>query len=158
MKKNGVVADETADLRRGIDHIGVTVASVIHDGKGRILLMKRGPQARDERGRWDLCGGAVEFGESIDEAIHREVKEELCTDVLDIEFLDVYDAHRVHEGDKTHWIALVHAVRVENSQVKIGEPHKISDIAWFGLDDLPSPLHSQFLKGLKSAKKAGIIR
>src|SRR5947209_4628690 len=103
-----IVPDDAADLRRGIDHIGVSLASIIHDGLGNILLMKRGPKARDERGRWDLCGGALEFGESIDEGIRREVSEELCAKVLNIEFLSIYDAHRKHEGQKTHWIALLH--------------------------------------------------
>lgn len=152
------IADEVTDLRRGIDHIGVSAVSIIHDGKGKILLMKRGPKARDEQGRWDICGGAVEFGESIDEAVRREVKEELCTDPLEIDFLTVYDAHREHEGNKTHWIAIVHAVRVDPRQVKIGEPHKIAEIGWFSKEALPEPLHSQFDKSFKHAKESGYIR
>jgi len=67
-----VPAEEKVDHRRGIDHIGVSVVAVVHDGKGKILLQKRGPKARDERGNWDICGGAIEFGESIEEAIKRE--------------------------------------------------------------------------------------
>lgn len=159
MQKRSVqVAEDVEDLRRGIDYTGVTVVSVIHDGKGKICLMKRGPKARDERGRWDVCGGALEFDESIDEGIQREVKEELCVETIDIDFMVVYSAHREHEGVRTHWIALVHAVQVDPQRVKIGEPHKISEIGWFGLDDLPSPLHSQFAKSLEAAKKHNIIK
>lgn len=152
------VADEKTDLRRGIDHIGVSAVSIIHDGKGKILLMKRGAKARDENGRWDICGGAVEFGESIDEAIRREVQEELCVQPLDVEFLTAYDAHREHAGNKTHWIALVHAVRVEPPKVKIGEPHKIEEIGWFTSKTLPAPLHSQFDKSFTVAKATGIVK
>lgn len=151
------IADGIDDLRRGIDHIGVSVCGIIHDGKGNVLLMKRGLKARDERGRWDICGGALEFGESIDEALRREIKEELCADALDIEFLNVYDAHREHEGSKTHWIALVHAVLVDPKAVKNGEPHKIAELGWFTTKNLPSPLHSQFPKALKAAQDANII-
>lgn len=158
MKHKVVVAEDKVDLRRGIDHIGVGAASIIHDGQGKLLLMKRGPKARDERGCWDVCGGAIEFGESVDEAIKREVMEELCVEVKDIDFLEVYDAHREHEGSRTHWIQIVHAVLVDPKGVKIGEPHKISEIGWFGLDDLPSPLHSQFSKCLEPAKRHGIIK
>lgn len=152
------IADEKTDLRRGIDHIGAGIACVIHDGRGNILLMKRGPKARDERGCWDVCGGAIEFGESIDEAIRREIKEELCCEPLDIEFLTVYDAHREHEGDKTHWIQLVHVVRVDPDGVDIGEPHKISEIGWFTKNKLPSPLHSQFSKSFDVAVAKEIIK
>lgn len=152
-----IPADEKTDLRRGIDHIGVSAVSVIHDGQGNILLMKRGKKARDEQGRWDICGGAIEFGESIDEAINREVQEELCTKPLGVKFLTAYDAHRKHNGSKTHWVALVHAVQVNPSEVKIGEPHKIEEIGWFDSKSLPTPLHSQFQKTFTAAFDAGII-
>jgi len=80
------VASDKVDLRRGVDHIGVSASFVVHDGQGRVLLQKRGTKARDEQGKWDVGGGAIEFGESIDEAVRREIKEELCVDPLDVEF------------------------------------------------------------------------
>lgn len=143
---------------KGIDHIGVTVTSVIHDGKGRILLMKRGKGARDEHGRWDICGGALEFGETIETALRREVLEELCTTPLQIQFITAGEAHRTnHDGHKTHWIWLLHAVRVNPDEVKIGEPHKFDEIGWFDQRNLPSPLHSQFHHALAGARQVGII-
>jgi 8-oxo-dGTP pyrophosphatase MutT (NUDIX family) len=101
MKTTPVIpAADNVDLRRGIDHIGVSASFVIHDGQGRVLLQKRGAKARDEQGRWDVGGGAIEFGESTEDAVRREMGEELCTTPVDIQFLTVYDAHREHEGDK----------------------------------------------------------
>lgn len=158
MKHKVEVAGKNIDRRRGVDHIGVSVASIIHDGSGKILLMKRGPKARDENGRWDVCGGAIEFGESIEDAIVREVTEELVAQPLDIEFLNIYDAHRQHGDTKTHWVTLVHAVKVDPTKVKIGEPHKIVEIGWFTTKNLPTPLHSQMDKTLKQAKEVGIIK
>jgi ADP-ribose pyrophosphatase YjhB (NUDIX family) len=152
-----IPADDKVDLRRGIDHIGVSASFVVHDGNGKILLQKRGQQARDERGRWDVGGGAIEFGETIEEAIQREVEEELCVLPLDMEFLTVYDAHREHNGDKTHWVAIIYAVQVDPRKVKIGEPHKIEEIGWFTAENLPTPLHSQFQKSYVAAKASGII-
>lgn len=153
------VAGPKVDLKRGIDHIGVSACAVIYDDEGRILLMKRGAQARDEQGAWDICGGAIEFGESIDEAVRREVVEELCAEPIDIEFLTIYDAHRVHtDGRPTHWVALAHAVRVDPTKVKIGEPHKIAEIGWFFSHELPSPLHTQFQKNYQPALKRGIVK
>ena len=50
------------------------VGAVVHDGSGRLLLIRRG---RDpHRGRWSLPGGRVEAGESPEQAVVREVREE----------------------------------------------------------------------------------
>jgi 8-oxo-dGTP diphosphatase len=81
------IADEMTDLRRGVDYIGVSASFIVHDGKGNILLQKRGPKCRDEQGRWDVGGGAIEFGESIDAAVRREIMEELCCEPISIAFL-----------------------------------------------------------------------
>ena len=150
-------ASSKLDRHRGVDHIGVSVCAIVHDGKGRILLMKRGLKARDEQGNWDICGGAIEFGESTDEALRREIQEELCVEPKDIMFLTAYDAHRIHNGNETHWIALIHTAKVDPDNVKIGEPHKIAELGWFTSDTLPEPLHSQFHKSFDVAKAAGII-
>lgn len=50
-----------------------------------------------------------------------------------------------------------HAVKVDPTKVKIGEPHKIDEISWFTTKNLPKPLHSQMKKSLDKAKAAGII-
>lgn len=145
------------DTLRGVEHIGVSVCAIVHDGNGNILLMKRGAKARDENGHWDICGGAVEFGESIADALHRELLEELNVVPIETIFLNVYDAHRTHNGKSTHWVALLHAALVDPSKIKNNEPHKIDELGWFKNDTLPEPLHSQFPKALKDAIKHGII-
>ena len=104
-----------------------------------------------------MGGGAIEFGESIDEAVRREIQEELCVDPIDIQFLTVYDAFREHNSVKTHWIAIMHAVQVDPSKIQIGEPEKIEELGWFKSDDLPLPLHSQFWKSYKIALNMGIV-
>jgi ADP-ribose pyrophosphatase YjhB (NUDIX family) len=55
------------------------VGAVVHDAHGRLLLVRRG---RDpHRGRWSLPGGRVEPGESPEQAIEREVREETALSV-----------------------------------------------------------------------------
>lgn len=153
-----VPADEKTDLRPGIDHIGVCANFVIHDGQGRVLLQKRSENCRDEQGRWDIGGGAVEFGETIEDAITREIKEELSTVPLEMEFLCVGDAHRKHQQQQTHWLGINYAVRVDPTTVKIGEPHKIDEIGWFTSKNLPSPLHSQFRRSFDVAQQRDIVK
>lgn len=145
------------DLKRGIDYIGVTVPFVIHDGNGNILLQKRSVNCRDEQGTWDVGGGSMEFGETFEEAVRREVFEELCVEPLEIKFLKAYNALRSNNGIQTHWIALAHSVKVNPNKIKIGEPDRIDEIDWFKPDKLPSPLHSMMTRSLEAAKEAGVI-
>lgn len=133
----------TNHLIKGVDHIGVCVVYFCHDGKGEFVMAKRNSNTRDEHGRWDSGGGGLEFGETIDQTIHREIREEYGTDVSEYEFLGYRDVHRVHNEKPTHWIALDFKVRVDREKVRNGEPHKFDEIAWFALDKLPENLHSQ---------------
>lgn len=57
----------------------VAGAAVI-DGAGRILLARRGVEPR--LGLWNLPSGYLEFGESIEEAAVREVREETGLEVV----------------------------------------------------------------------------
>jgi len=52
------------------------VCAVIRDPEGRILLARRAPGQHLE-GHWELPGGKVEPGESLEAALDRELLEEL---------------------------------------------------------------------------------
>ena len=128
----------------GKNFVGISTSFICHDGKGKILLGKRAPSARDEQGRWDPGAGSLEFGLTVEENIRKEIMEEYCVEALKIDFLGYFDVFRNINGHNTHWLALVHAVQVDPKKVSLGEPHKISEIGWFSLENLPNPMHSQF--------------
>jgi len=140
-------------MKKGEDYIGVCVTYFCHDGDGNFLFNKRGVNCRDENGRWDCGGGALEFSEIVEDTLKKEIKEEYCTDVLDYEFLGYMDVHRESDGKKTHWIALDFKVLIDREKVENGEPHKFDEIGWFQLDNLPSPLHSQISNALNLYKE-----
>ncbi|KKQ08043.1 MAG: NUDIX hydrolase [Parcubacteria group bacterium GW2011_GWB1_36_5] len=139
-------------MQKGIDYIGNSVVYFCHDGKGNVLLAKRSENARDEKGKWDIGGGGVEFGDTAINTLKKEISEEYCTDVLGYEFLGYRDVHREHEGKKTHWIVLDFKVLVDKKKVKIGEMHKFDDLGWFTLKNLPNPIHSQLPTFLEKYK------
>jgi len=130
-------------MKKGVDYPGVAIVYICHDGQGNFLMQKRGENCRDERGRWDIGGGALEIGDGVIETLKKEVREEYGAEVKEYEFLEYRDARREHDGENLHWIALNFKVLIDPKEVKNGEPHKFDEIGWFTLGDLPSPLHSQ---------------
>lgn len=140
-------------MKKGKDYTGVSIVFTCHDGQGNFVLSKRGLACRDEQGTLDPGGGGLEFSDTVEKTLTKEVAEEYCTDVLAYEFLGFRDVHRENDGEKTHWIALDFKVLVDPSKVKNGEPHKLDEIGWFRLDALPTPLHSQYPKFLELYKE-----
>ena len=56
------------------------VAAIIHDGEGRIFATQRG--YGDYRDYWEFPGGKIEAGETPEEALKREIREELETRIV----------------------------------------------------------------------------
>lgn len=134
---------------KGLDYIGLSVVFFCTDGKAHLLLAQRSQNCRDEQGRWDVGGGAVEFGNSVIETLKKELHEEYGTFPLEYQFLGYRDVQRLLNGRLSHWLALDFKVVLDPDEVKIGEPEKIDQLAWFTLKNLPSPLHSQLSKALE---------
>lgn len=55
------------------------VAAALFDGTGNILLQTR-PEGKAMAGLWEFPGGKVDFGETPEAALIRELKEELAID------------------------------------------------------------------------------
>ena len=56
------------------------VAAIIHDAEGRIFATQRG--YGEWEGWWEFPGGKMEMGESPEEALRREIWEELETRIV----------------------------------------------------------------------------
>jgi 8-oxo-dGTP pyrophosphatase MutT (NUDIX family) len=144
-------------MKKGEDYIGISVVYFCHDGEGNFVFNKRSVNCRDEQGKWDIGGGGVDFGDSLEQTLRKEIREEYCTDILDFEFLGYRDVFRENNGKKTHWLAMDFKVLVDKNKVANGEPHKFDAVEWFRLDNLPSPIHSQLMNTInKNRKKLGL--
>lgn len=131
------------NLKRGIDYIGVNCVFWCHDGNGKLLMHKRSKNCRDEQETWDCGAGSMEFGETFEDTIRREVLEEYGAQAKEIEYISSTNVLRENNGQKTHWVKNLHWVLVDPKEVKNNEPNKIEEIGWFTLSNLPKPLHSQ---------------
>lgn len=128
------------DMKRGVDYIGVGVGALIVDPKGRLFLSRRGPLAKNERGLWEFPGGSVEFGETLSDALQREMHEEYGIEISVGELLDVVDHILPEEGQ--HWVSPAFICTIVSGEPVIREPGKCSGLGWFFADEIPTSLTS----------------
>ncbi len=125
-------------MQRGIDYIGVGVGAIIVNAHGRVFMAQRGPLAKNERGLWEFPGGAVEFGETLTEALKREITEEYGLEIDIRDLLDVVDHILPEEGQ--HWVSPTYVCALISGEAEIREPGKCSALGWFEPDDAPDSL------------------
>jgi ADP-ribose pyrophosphatase YjhB (NUDIX family) len=77
--------------------MGVGAAVVVHDARGHVLMVQRGPR-QFGAGRWCLPCGYVEWGEDVRDAARREAREEAGVEVAPGEVVHVET--NVHEPDR----------------------------------------------------------
>lgn len=104
---------------------GQVVGAAILDG-GRVLAARRTTPA-EAAGRWEFPGGKVEPGETPDEALVREVAEELgCTIVVD-GWLG---------GEVAIGARYVLAVALARLTDGVPQPHEHDRVRWLAADEL----------------------
>jgi nucleoside triphosphatase len=103
-----------------------TVGALIVNNEGKILL------ARSHKwfDNYTLPGGHIEVGESMVDAVKREVKEEVGLDVEVVERLLIQEAIFASEFyKKKHFIFIDFYCKSENQQVKL-DHDEIQDYIW----------------------------
>ena len=144
------MADNTA--RRAVD----VAVGVLIDGQGRFLLTSR-PEGKVYAGYWEFPGGKLEAGESVEQALRRELFEELGITIgearpwqvemvdyphalVRLHFCKVHDwqgAFEMREGQRMAWQQLP----VEVAPVL---PGTIPVLGWFAAEQgFAGPTHSE---------------
>ena len=119
------------------EHPILVTAAIIKNKKGEYLITQRKPGAHNGL-RWEFPGGKLELGETPEDCLKREIKEELG---IDIEVKDVFDVSSfVYEKKEADKIIKKHIVLVayhceyhgpEDGIKKDG----INNYAWASIDD-----------------------
>jgi mutator protein MutT len=119
-------------MKKGVDFIGVGVgAAIIKNGK--ILITKRGQKAKNEKGKWEIPGGSVEFNETLEDAIKREIKEEHGVEIEVQELLGVFS--HIIKKENQHWVSPTYICKIKKGVPSILEPEKCAEIGWFTLEE-----------------------
>mgnify|MGYP003413501732 FL=1 len=111
----------------------------IEDKNGRILLQKR-----KDRNVWGFPGGAIEIGESAEEAAIREVKEETGLIVEAESLIGVYTKYfdEYPNGDKAQTITFFFKLKVVGGELSTSDGETL-DLQYFSLGDIPQLVNQQ---------------
>lgn len=94
----------------------------------------------DKKPFYRPLGGAVEYGETTEAAIRREIREEIGQEISDLKLLTVLESIFVHEGKPGHEIVYVYEGRFSDKQAyqretfEVHEETEILTASWRGLD------------------------
>lgn len=133
--------DSPADVVRKLDRehlldgqrvVVATVGGLILDPDDRVLLVK----TRKWSGTWGIPGGKIDYGETMEAAYEREIREETGLELSESRFIMIQDCIESTEFVHRRHFLLVNylsrTARPEALQVN----YEIEDTVWAGLDEL----------------------
>jgi 8-oxo-dGTP diphosphatase len=114
-------------------HPRVAVHALILN-EGRMLLVKRANEP--SKGKWSLPGGRIELGETIHQAIKREVREECSIEIETERIFDVGESIIKDEEDRIsyHFILIYLLARYKDGEVKAQSDAE--DARWVTTEEL----------------------
>jgi phosphoglycolate phosphatase-like HAD superfamily hydrolase/ADP-ribose pyrophosphatase YjhB (NUDIX family) len=94
----------------------VTVGALVFNRSGRVLMVRTDKWS----GLWGIPGGKIKWGETSEDALHREIKEETALEIDEVRFVIAQDCIRSKEFYReAHFILLNYTCRC------IGEPNVV---------------------------------
>ncbi len=120
-------------MRQFPDRPIVSVGGVVVD-EGRVLLVRRAHEPL--KGAWSLPGGVVELGETLVDALAREVEEETGLDVAVGPVVEVLDrVHRTADGRvEYHFVIIDYLCRPRGGL--LASATDAADARWVDVDEL----------------------
>lgn len=116
------------------------------------VLLFQSPKWKNQ---WTICGGHVEVGESLDNALKREVKEEIGVDIKVLDIINVGDfiTSPPEFKRKAHFVYIDSIVNIKSEDFKFNE--EISAYKWFNIAEaleIPN-LHDSCRNGISKVQK-----
>jgi 8-oxo-dGTP pyrophosphatase MutT (NUDIX family) len=136
-----------------------SVSAVIFDRRRRLLL-----QQRSDGGQWGLPGGSVEIGESVTDAVAREVREETGLIVAPRRLVGVYSdpslqVVRYPDGNVWHYVNVCFECVASGGTLTTCD--ETLALEWFAAGALPAallPNHRIRIRDARARRVAAFVR
>ena len=119
----------------GHDMLIMVGAGVFVYKDGKVLLQKR-----KDNGSWAQHGGAMEIGETLEDAARRELKEETGLTAGNLEFLGVFSGKELlytyPNGDKVCMVVASYVCQDYSGDLLL-ETDETSELKWFDINKIP---------------------
>ena len=113
------------------EHPRPAVRAIIENNQNRVLILKRA-NSRYGVDSWCLPGGKVDFNETVEEAVTKEIREETGLNCLSAQFLFYHDCLPTPDLP-THYINLYFKCTVEGD-IRLNQ--ESSDYHWLAASEL----------------------
>lgn len=123
------------DMRKFVGHapiMAVAAMAILYNEEKGMLLEKR-----TDTGEWCTPGGAIELGESLEDALKREIKEETNLEFSNPKFFDIKaNVHMVYPNkDEVYYTDVVYVINEFWGELK--PDGESTELRFFDIDNLP---------------------
>ncbi len=108
------------------------VRIIIPDDQGRVLILRRHAKSEYGEGSWCLPGGKVDYGDTVEDTVKKELREETTLECTAMEFIFYQNSLPLKPG-RMHGINFYFKCTV-SGEIELND--ESSEYAWVGPDGL----------------------
>lgn len=117
------------------------VVKAVVCNKDKVLLVKRAKNESIGSGDWEFPGGKVDFGEELEEALVRELKEEIG---ISVDIGELLYTSTLTLSDSVHILKLTYLCATKRYDVKLSYEH--SSYLWIRKKEVGKYISDKMLK------------
>jgi mutator protein MutT len=111
----------------------LATSALIINRAGLVLMTKRGIDP--DKGKLDLPGGFLKFGESPEAGIKREIKEEIGVEIKILDYIGHGIDRYFYQGINDYTLIMAMTVKVVKGKIRSADKKEVTAIEWVDPND-----------------------